>query len=59
MKRYILHVPGTLGKFDGYCRMFTNSKKAGKAFAKTIATGTKSALTIYTGNIAEMEITNY
>ena len=39
--------------------MFTNSKKAGKAFAKTIATGTKSALTIYTGNIAEMEITNY
>lgn len=59
MKQYMLHVFGTPGKFDGYSQLFTSSKKAGKAFAKTIAANVESALTLYVGNNAEWEITNY
>ena len=59
MKMYMLTVYGTPGKFDGYSQCFKSSKKAGKAFARTIAAKTESALTLYIGNNAEWEITNY
>lgn len=59
MKMYMLTVFGTPGKFDGYSQLFKSSKKAGKAFARTIAAKVESSLTLYIGNNAEWEITNY
>ena len=59
MKMYMLSVFGTPGKFDGYSQWFKSSKKAGKAFARTIAAKVESSLTLYIGNNAEWEITNY
>lgn len=59
MKRYMLTVFGSPGKFDSYSQMFKSSKKAGKAFAKTIAANVESALILYVDNNAEWEITNY
>lgn len=59
MTQYMLTVYGTPGKFNGYSQMFKNSRKAGKAFAKTIATGVNSSLTQYIGNRAEWEITHH
>lgn len=59
MEQYILTVFGTPGKFNGYSQLFRDSRKAGKAFAKTIAANKESALTLYVDNNAEWEITNY
>lgn len=59
MKQFILHVYGTPGKYNGYSHLYKDSKKAGKAFAKTIAAGVNSSLTQYIGNSAEWEIANY
>ncbi len=58
MKIYLISVYGTPGKFDGYCQMFTNSKKAGKAFAKIIATNRKASLIEYRGNCPTFELCN-
>lgn len=59
MKQYMLTVFGTPGKFEGYSQMFKSSKKAGKAFAKTIAANLESALILYVDNNAKWEIANY
>lgn len=58
MKQYMLTVFGTPGKFDGYSQMFKDSKKAGKAFARTIANNRKSSLIEFVGNCPTFEINN-